>query len=69
MNKKELPKFGVIVKGSVELKDNETKETIYKGCTSHEKDELILLEVDKRKVEGKTGLTGKVRVTTKKTKD
>lgn len=66
MNKKEIPKFGVIVKGNVELKDNETKETIYKGQTSHEKDELILLEVDKRKVEGKDGLTGKVKVKVKK---
>lgn len=63
------PKLGLIIKGSVELKDNETKETIYNGQTSHEKDELILLEVDKRKVEGKDGLTGKVKVKVKKVKD
>jgi len=63
------PKLGLIVKGNVELKDNETKETVYKGQTSHEKDELILLEVDKRKVKGKTGLTGNVKVDVKKVKD
>lgn len=69
MNKKELPKLGLIVKGEIELKDKETKETVYKGCSSHESDDLVLLEVDKYNVKGKNGLTGKVKVDVKKVKD
>ena len=69
MSKKEIPRLGVILKGSIKLKDKETKKTVYKGCTSHETGDLILFEVDKHKIKDGNGLRGRVRVDIKKTKD
>ena len=69
MVNRKSPKLGLIVKGSVELKDKETKKTVYKGCTNHETDDLILFEVDKHKIKDGNGLGGRVRVDIKKTKD
>lgn len=69
MSNRKSPKLGLIVKGSIELKDKETKKTVYKGCTNHETDDLILFEVDKHKIKDRNGLRGRVRVDIKKTKD